>query len=136
MARSFNIKQIQSVIKKIIQAKQYSMDCGSSQRRFEKSKTQKPKGTKDQRSRPMRLAKIKQNLVEAEQKILEYRQIQINNRPLSGLDSIIQKTIPYWLSQKAKEAIIQERQAQTGKTSKTSLLPSEDKRKTFGNKKK
>ncbi|KAL4431575.1 hypothetical protein ABPG74_017280 [Tetrahymena malaccensis] len=87
-----------------------------------------PKGTLEQRNRPFHLAKIKQNVADAPQKELEYRQKAINERPLSGLDAFIQLTVPYWLTARTKEAI---REEKSGKSNQQSISL-QDKKRGFG----
>lgn len=88
----------------------------------------KPKGTIEQRKRPLRLAKIKQNMEDAPAKELEFRQKAINSRPLSGFDAFVQMAIPYWMNTKNKEAAREER---TGKGIQQAV-PMQDKKRGFG----
>lgn len=87
-----------------------------------------PKGSLEQRRRPLRLAKIKQNLADAPAKELEFRQKAINSRPLSGFEALVQLAVPYWMSARTKEAA---REEKTGKSNQQPV-PMQDKKRGFG----
>ncbi|KRX10891.1 hypothetical protein PPERSA_12173 [Pseudocohnilembus persalinus] len=67
-------------------------------------RNRKPKGTKLERNRPLRIAKIQKNLELNEQAELDYRLNRLNNKKLTGLDLYIQKAIPSFLSNRADKA--------------------------------
>ncbi|KAM3140303.1 hypothetical protein pb186bvf_007659 [Paramecium bursaria] len=60
----------------------------------------KPKGHKNAIIKQERVEKIRKNIQDARAEEHKYRQERLNGRPLSGMDRIIQKSLPSWLSSK------------------------------------
>lgn len=59
-----------------------------------------PKGKKWMLDRPMRLAKIKKAMEEADDKLTEYRQNRLNNRKFAVLDKVVHEVMPSVINMK------------------------------------
>jgi hypothetical protein len=58
----------------------------------------RPKESRASKEKKERMQKIQKNLAESSQKMLEFRQSRLDNRPLGGIDQLIAKTLPSFIT--------------------------------------